>query len=336
MHQALFFKKLQDDKVVCGLCPHNCNINPGEHGVCGTRFNHRGQLISANYGKVTALHPDPIEKKPLYHFFPGSIILSVGSFGCNLRCDFCQNHHISQESHAIFSEYRDVHPEEILQMAIEIEGNIGLAYTYNEPVIWYEFMADMARLMKENNMKNVMVSNGFVNPGPLKELCELIDAFSIDLKSFDPGFYTSVTGSELAPVLKTLKTIVARNKHLEITFLVIPGLNDKPEPFLEMIKWIKNELGQHIPFHISRYFPHHKRKTPPTPIETLYHFYDTAKQHLSFVYLGNVAAYGGVTDTHCPGCGVTVVERGGYTSGLKNADSQGRCRRCQHQIFINR
>jgi len=336
MHEALFFKKGPKDMVVCGLCPHNCNINPGEHGVCGTRFNHRGQLITANYGKVTALHPDPIEKKPLYHFYPGSVILSVGSFGCNMRCDYCQNHQISQESHAVFSEYKEYHPDEIIQMALAIKGSIGLAYTYNEPVIWYEYMTDLARSAKESSLKNVMVSNGYINPDPLKKLCGLIDAFNIDLKSFDPGFYSSITGSELAPVLKTLKIISSEKKHLEITFLVIPGLNDKNDVFMEMVKWISNELGPDIPFHISRYFPQHKRNTTTTPIETLYNFQETAKQHLSYVYLGNVSAYGGVADTHCPECGVTVIERGGYTSGLKNADSQGRCSRCQHEIFINR
>jgi pyruvate formate lyase activating enzyme len=333
MHQAVFYSKGTNDSVICELCPQNCSITPGNYGVCGARLNHKGRLLADNYGKITALHSDPIEKKPLYHFYPGSKILSVGSYGCNLNCTFCQNYHISQPDFHSSLPYKHYDPKEIVDMAMTVENNIGVAYTYNEPVISFEFAKDTAILVREKGLKNVMVSNGFINPGPLSELLEVIDAFNIDLKAFSNDFYRNVTQSKLQPVLKTLKAIAATNAHLEITHLVIPGLNDDRKQFREMVKWIAGELGKYTPLHISRYFPQHKLKTDPTPPETISEFYITAKKHLVYVFPGNIHTYGGVSDTHCPGCGITVIERGGYTATLKNMTTDGKCSKCNFQII---
>lgn len=331
----MFFKKGLKDVVICGLCPHNCIINACENGVCGTRFNHDGQLITANYGKITSLHPDPIEKKPLFHFFPGRKLLSIGSFGCNMRCDFCQNHNTAQAHNSIFAQYREYKPAEIIHKMDEMKGNIGIAYTYNEPIVWYEYMFVLSKMAKENSLKNVMVSNGFINPYPLQKLCGVVDAFNIDLKSFDPGFYTSITGSELAPVLESLKTISLSGKHLEITFLVIPNQNCNKVSFLEMVKWINGELGSEIPLHINRYFPNHKRTTPQTPFNTLLDLFEVAKQHLAHVYIGNVVGSADFANTYCPTCKRLIIERNGISSEIRNADSSGRCTKCKHQVFIN-
>ena len=333
MHQAVFYSMGTNDSVLCELCPQNCTITPGNFGVCGTRLNHNGKLVADSYGKITALHSDPIEKKPLYHFYPGSKILSVGSYGCNLKCTFCQNYHISQPDYHSRLPYKYYDPQEILDMATDVENNTGIAFTYNEPVISFEFVRDTARLAKEKGLKNVMVSNGFINPEPLDQLLEVIDAFNIDLKAFDDDFYKNITRSSLQPVLKTMQTIAAGSAHLEITHLVIPGLNDDRKQFREMVKWIAGELGKYTPLHISRYFPQHKLKTDPTPTETIFEFYETAKKQLAYVYPGNIHTYGGISDTHCPGCSITVIERGGYSAGIKNLTAGGKCSKCNFQII---
>ncbi|MBW6479116.1 MAG: AmmeMemoRadiSam system radical SAM enzyme [Bacteroidales bacterium] len=333
MQQAVFYSKGTKDSVICELCPHQCIIKPGNYGICGARMNQSGQLIADSYGKITALHSDPIEKKPLYHFYPGSKILSVGSFGCNLKCTFCQNYHISQPDYHFSLPYKHYNPNEIVDMAMTVDNNIGVASTYNEPVISFEFVKDTAILAREKGLKNVMVSNGFINPEPLSELLEVIDAFNIDLKAFTNDFYKNITQSRLQPVLKTLQAIAATNAHLEITHLVIPGLNDDRKQFREMVKWIAGELGKYIPLHISRYFPQHKLKTDTTPTETIFEFFETAKKHLAYVYPGNIHTYGGISDTHCPGCSITVIERGGYSTGIKNLKADGKCSKCNFQII---
>ena len=333
MQQAVFYSKGADDKVICDLCPHQCTIIPGNSGVCGVRMNNNGQLVADNYGKITALHTDPIEKKPLYHFYPGSKILSVGSYGCNLKCSFCQNYHISQPDFHSGLAIKNYDPQEIVELAMDVEKNTGIAFTYNEPVISFEFVRDTARLAKEKGLKNVMVSNGYINPGPLDGLMEVIDAFNIDLKAFDDDFYRNITRSKLKPVLKTLKTIAQSNAHLEITHLVIPGLNDDRKQFRGMVKWIADELGKYTPLHISRYFPQHKLKTDATPTETISEFYITAKKELAYVFPGNIHTYDGVSDTQCPGCSITVIERGGYAATLKNMTTDGKCSKCNFQII---
>ena len=282
MKESQFYDKLENKKVQCSLCPHNCVISEGKSGVCKARVNNSGNLISDNYGHVSSIGFDPIEKKPLYHFYPGSEILSVGSFGCNLQCEFCQNWQISQTGvRESFRESRLYSPEEIIELAVTQKGNVGIAYTYNEPTVFFEFMIDMAQLAKDNGLKNVMVSNGYINQEPLNELNKYIDAYSIDLKGFNNNFFQSYTKSQLEPVKESLINIVAAGKHLEITNLVIPTLNDDENEFEEMVKWISFSLGKDIVLHISRYYPTYQLTIKATSIEKMLKLRDIAKKYLT-------------------------------------------------------
>ncbi len=286
--EATYYKKLNDNQVQCYLCPHHCIINPEKRGLCKVRKNIEGTLVSEVYGQLSALNIDPIEKKPLYHFHPQSMILSIGSIGCNLFCDFCQNCDISQSSVDEYPYLKYYDAEDVVGIAMNYHSNIGIAYTYNEPTVWYEFMYDIAREAKKKNLKNVMVSNGFISQKPLEDILPLMDAFNVDLKAFTEHFYSKLTKSNLMPVLDTLKTIRQSNKHLELTNLVIPGWNDDEVIFSEMIKWIKNELGEETVLHLSRYSPRYKLTNKATPIETLNNLKNIAQKNLKYVYLGNV------------------------------------------------
>jgi len=327
MREALFYQKADDHVVICNLCPWYCELKPGQTGICKVRENQEGQLVTHVYNQVAALGTDSIEKKPLYHFFPGKNILSIGEVGCNLHCSFCQNHHISQCYAKDFKAFHTVTSEQILITALKTKNNIGVAYTYNEPFTFYEFMLDTAKLVKEKNLKNVVVSNGYINTEPLKHILPLIDAFNIDLKAFENDFYKTFTKGKLEPVLETLKIIAAHKNHLEITNLVIPGLNDNDKIFEEMVKWIAGELGTHIPLHLSRYFPQYKLVLPPTPIEKLNQFYSTAKKYLQHVYLGNVNDEGHAS-TRCPNCHALLIERNHYLTKIVQNDFKGTCTAC--------
>ncbi len=311
MKEALFYTSREQNKVVCTLCPHNCLIREGERGLCKVRVNKNGKLITLVYNKVSALHFDPIEKKPLYHFYPGKQILSVGSFGCNFKCPFCQNDSISQTFPEEAAGGRIITPEQIVEEAQSLPNNIGIAYTYNEPITFYEYMSDCAQEAHSQGLKNVVVSNGFINEAPLKKLLPFTDAFNIDLKAFNNTFYRKQAKGELKPVLDTIQTIVQAGKHLEVTFLVIPGLNDDPEEFTNMVRWIAEKAGSKVPLHISRYFPAYKQINPPTPVSTLENFYTIATGILDYVFLGNVS-FPDKSDTFCPGCGKVLIKREGY------------------------
>lgn len=282
------------------------------------------------YGVTSGHSLDPVEKKPLYHFFPGHNILSIGSYGCNMRCDFCQNWHISQKTADNFSHNTD--PDKIALEAVSAWKNTGLAFTYNEPVIWFEFMRDTAIRIKEKGLYTVMVSNGFVNSDPLSEITGFIDAFNIDLKAFNESFYKKLTGAELEPVKSTLKQIAKAGKHLEITTLIITGRNDSVAEMEMESKWISEELGNETPFHLSRYFPMYKRDDPPTPQATLTKLYETASKHLKYVYLGNTS-YDDGQDTICSKCGKVVTKRSGYDTRLLNLDSEGKCLACGNPVY---
>jgi len=273
---------------------------------------------------------DPVEKKPLYHFFPGHSILSIGSYGCNMRCDFCQNWHISQKRNADF--VKNTSKGEIVARALSSADNIGIAFTYNEPVIWYEYIRDVALMIKEHGLHTVIVSNGYVNSFPLSEITGFIDAFNIDLKSFNPDFYRKLTGAEIDPVMNALKQIIKAGRHLEITTLIIPGRNDGMEEMDNEARWIAGELGKEVPLHLSRYFPTYKRDDPATPVSTLLKLYETAKKHLAYVYLGNTSSDTG-QDTLCSNCGTIVAKRTGYSTRLVNLDSEGRCIRCGNTVY---
>ena len=327
MKEALFYRKLDKNKVECQLCPHECILNDGKLGICGVRRNVNGILVNETYERVAAIHYDPIEKKPLYHFYPGSIILSLGGIGCNLSCSFCQNCELSQADVDSYSWFRHYTVEDVVDMAYDQPQNIGLSFTYNEPTIHYEYMLDIARDAKDRDLKTTMVSNGFINPGPLKQLIRYMDAFNIDLKAFTDDFYKKHTKSSLDPVLHTLKLIREYHKHLEITNLVIPTLNDDEQVFRKMIDWIYNELGKSTVLHLSRYFPHHKMTIPSTPVSTLEKLYNIAREKLHFVYLGNVAGSDG-QNTHCPECGKVLISRLGYGIKMEGITPSSKCKGC--------
>jgi pyruvate formate lyase activating enzyme len=323
-------KKTGDNKAECLLCPHNCRIEDGKTGICGVRKNTGGRIELQTYGVLSACSLDPVEKKPLYHFFPGYNILSAGSYGCNMRCDFCQNFSISQRG---FEEKKSIiTPEDLVKTAMDARRNIGLAFTYNEPVIWFEYMRDAAILAKSHGMHTAMISNGYVNSEPLGEILTFIDAFNIDLKSFNNTFYRKLTGSTLEPVKRTLKKITESGKHLEITTLIIPGQNDDEKEMELETEWIARELGKNVPLHLSRYFPMHRRNDPVTPDETLGRLLKIASGKLSYVYVGNTRSDSG-QNTNCPECGLNVTIRSGYNTGLLNLDNEGRCTGCGNLIY---
>ena len=275
-----------NESVLCGICPKACVIPEGSRGFCGGRGNRGGEIIAENYGKITSLALDPIEKKPLNRFHPGSYILSVGSYGCNLRCPFCQNYSISMEYKP--AKYVGLTPQELTAKAVELvpEGNIGIAYTYNEPLIGYEYVRDCAGLLAEKGLKNVVVTNGYINEKPLLELLPLIDAFNIDLKSFSPAFYKGV-GGDLEIVKNSIKLAAARS-HVEVTTLVIAGENDSEEEMKELCSWLSS-VDPAIPLHISRFFPAYKLSDRrATPKSTILKLADIAREYLQYVYEGNI------------------------------------------------
>lgn len=282
---AMYFNKIENSKVHCYLCPHNCVIKEGAVGACRARKNVKGELYSLNYGKITALALDPIEKKPLNRFKPGSLILSAGSFGCNLKCSFCQNWSIAHEN----TETVDVSPEMIVSKALEAkrDGNIGIAYTYNEPSIWYEFVYDTSKLAKKHGLVNVLVTNGFISRQPLEDILPFIDAMNVDVKSFTASFYSKICKATIDNVKDTVE-LAAKNCHVEVTTLVIPELNDSIEEIEKIAKWLSS-ISPDIPLHLSRFFPSYRMTDrPPIPVSTLKKAREKALEYLNYVYLGNV------------------------------------------------
>ena len=274
-------------RTQCNVCPHHCKIEEGHLGLCRARKNVNNKIICDNYGKLTSIALDPIEKKPLYHFHPKSKILSVGSYGCNLGCPFCQNHDISMVgSRAIESTY--VTCEDLVEKALyysKTMGNIGLAYTYNEPLIGYEFVRDCARLGREYGLKNVLVTNGYICEEPLDELLPLIDGYNIDLKGFTEEYYSKLRG-DLATVKRTIE-IASRHSHVEVTTLIVPGENDSDEEMMALSSWLAH-INPDIPLHISRFFPRCKMDDKEaTSVKQIYHLADIARTNLKYVYEGN-------------------------------------------------
>ena len=283
MKEALYYEKIAACRVHCHLCPNECVIPDKGRGSCGVRINRGGVLYSEVYGRTTGIALDPIEKKPLNRYHPGEFILSLGTKGCNLHCDFCQNWHISQELSAPTEEITSAR---IIEKAKELKS-FGIAYTYNEPFIWYEFVLDTARLAKKNGLENVLVTNGYVNMAPLEEMLPVIDAMNIDLKSFDEEFYSKICKGRLKPILDVIKASAERC-HIELTNLIIPTLNDSTEAISKMVDWIYDNLGAEVPLHLSRYFPCYRMSLPSTPLETLKAAESIARKKLKYVYVGNV------------------------------------------------
>jgi pyruvate formate lyase activating enzyme len=319
--EAMYYEKRDDKIVKCKLCPHGCVIRDGDMGVCRVRKNIEGTLISLNYGKIASFAYDPIEKKPLYHFYPGSKILSIGTYGCNLKCDFCQNWEISQKK----SMTVEMEDEDILLLA-KSRGSIGVAYTYNEPSISYEYVLHLCKLVKSRGLKNVLVTNGYINEEPLKELLPYVDAMNIDLKSIEDGFYRRICKGKLEPVMNTIK-MAAKQVHVEITNLIIDGLNSSEDQIDRLAKWI-SKIDDNIPLHLTKYFPAYRMNLPPTSYDTLMRAKKTAEKHLKYVYVGNVMGID--RNTYCPSCSYEVVNRSitGQITGIKD----GKCSNCGHAI----
>lgn len=282
MEQASYWES-QDSSLHCLLCPHGCLIHPGGAGLCRVRKNDAGVLKSMNYAQVASLALDPIEKKPLRLFYPGHTILSAGSWGCNLRCSFCQNWEISQGEPLV----QRIDPDSMAEMAKKQGINcIGVAYTYSEPVIWFEYVLATATAVKAAGLKNVLVTNGYIRQEPLLALLPWIDAMNIDVKAFNDEFYSKICGGRLEPV-KAAVEIAVQYCHVEVTTLLISGLNDKREEIEALAAWLA-QIDPDIPLHISRYFPRYQMTLPATPIDTMRRAQDTARKYLKYVFLGNV------------------------------------------------
>jgi len=334
MQEALYYKKVKNKTLQCTLCPHYCVLHDMQAGKCDVRINHNGILQSQNYGLISGMHADYIEKKPLYHFYPSKKILSVGTLGCNMTCNFCQNHQISQPESLNLAGTTTQTPDEIIAAAEQEPNNIGIAYTYNEPTIWYEFVLDTAKKAAKKNLKNVLVSNGFINQEPLKQLIPYLDAVNIDLKAYSDEFYRKIAGAKLQPVLETIKTFEQNNIHTEITLLIIPELNDDINEFRELLKFIKNETDENTVLHLSRYFPTYRSQQAITPEKTLKTLFDEAKKMLNFVYLGNIDTKTG-KDTFCPNCNTKLIQRYRYNTQMPNLDKNGNCTRCGYHLLNN-
>ncbi len=311
MTRALFWHETDGGKIQCELCPHRCLIGEGKAGICRTRRVENGGLLALGYGRVSSVHLDPMEKKPLYHFFPGCSIFSVGGWGCNFSCQFCQNWAISQSFDGMGRLYD---PQEIV-VAAGAEGSIGIAYTYNESLINVEFVHDCAVLAAKRKLVNVLVTNGFIEPAPAAYLLPVVDALNIDIKSMDDAFYRSQCGGSLSPVLRFARQARDAGRHVEITNLLIPGLNDAEEQVGLLSAWIGRNLGRQTPLHLSAYRPEFKLNVPSTPVRTLEHAKARCLRDLDYVYVGNVRTDSGM-DTRCPACGSILVARRGYATNL--------------------
>ena len=329
--EAYFYQKLENLVVQCQLCPRRCVIAPGKRGFCQVRENREGKLVSLVYARPCSLHIDPIEKKPLFHFLPASTAFSIATVGCNLKCLFCQNWQISQVSpEEVKSVYQE--PGQIVKSAREA-GCLSIAYTYTEPTIFYEYMLDLAKLAKAQGIRNIMHSNGYINEEPLRRLSKYLDAANIDLKGFSQKYYTDMTMGDLDPVLNTLKILKEEGVWVEITNLILPGLNDDVETITKMCLWIKENLGADVPVHFSRFHPMYKMLSlVSTPVVSL----EKAKRialdcGLKYVYIGNVPGHAG-ENTYCPNCGKIVIIRRGYTILGVNLDEQGSCKYCAEKI----
>ena len=324
--------------VRCNVCAHHCVIAPGKTGICGIRKNIKGKLYLIPYGKGF-VHIDPMEKKPLYHFYPGEPIVSVGTIGCNFKCLFCQNYDISQVQHFIDAEkviqnLQDLPPEKIVQIAKDYNINF-IAYTYNEPTVYFEYTYDTAVLAKKHGIKNVYVSNGYQSKEAAKKLTKVLDAINIDLKSFNNEFYLKLTGAKLQPVLDNIKFFYEQGVWLEVTTLVIPGHNDSEKELTQIAEFIKS-ISPDIPWHISRFFPAYKMlNTPPTDLNTLIKAYEIGKKvGLNYVYIGNIPSTPEsekYNNTYCPKCGNLLIKRNGYDTkiiGMKG----NKCSKCGYTI----
>jgi pyruvate formate lyase activating enzyme len=316
--------------VRCGLCARGCTLADGERGMCRSRVNAGGTLRSLVYGRPITVHVDPIEKKPFFHFLPGAMAYSLATSGCPLRCRFCQNWSISQARPEDYAQ-APLAPAAVARAAVARAAPV-IAFTYNEPTVFVEYLADIARAARPLKRRCVMVSCGYMTEAPLAEMCEVLDAIKIDLKGCSPAFYRDVCGAELAPVLRSIRQVARAKVHLELVNLVVPTLNDSPAMLGELAKWVAGECGPDVPLHFTRFHPDYQlTHLADTPVATLERAREAAlQQGLHFVYVGNVPGHPG-NHTYCPGCGRTVIERDGlFVTGMRMND--GRCGSCGRPI----
>jgi pyruvate formate lyase activating enzyme len=324
--EAKYYRKLPEDVIVCELCPRECLVSDVERGFCGVRENQGGTYKTLVHSRVCSMNIDPIEKKPFFHFHPGTTAFSIATAGCNVNCKFCQNWDISQ-----------VRPEQVRNVLLTPDALASecvtrkiptIAYTYSEPVVFYEYMYDAAVRSRKDGIKNVVVTGGYIKEKPLRDLLKVVDAVKVDLKSFSEQYYKDIVNGELQPVLDALKIIHENGTWLEIVYLVVPTLNDKDDEFSALCKWVKSDLSPDVPVHFTRFHPTYlMTNLPPTPVATLERAYLIAKtEGLHYPYIGNVPG-NKAENTYCPGCGEILIERYGYRIG-QNKIVDGKCAGC--------
>jgi pyruvate formate lyase activating enzyme len=333
--KALIWEAKQNNKVECGLCYRHCSIPDNKRGYCDVRENRKGTLYTLNYALASSASPDPIEKKPLFHFHPGTRVFSLGTMSCNFRCLHCQNYTISQNS---LEDANDSLSEYIPEKAISLSKDYscdGIAWTYNEPTIWFEYTLDSAKVAKKNDLYTVYVSNGYFTEEAFDLISPYLDAVNIDVKGFSNEFFNEISGANLSSVLDTVESISKKDIHLELTYLIIPGKNDKKEELTEFVEWVSG-LDANIPVHFTRFHPDFKMSSiNPTPPRTIDKARDIGLKKLKFVYSGNIPGHKG-ENTYCPNCGKIVIKRYGFEIRRIDLTEDNRCIRCREKIPIIR
>jgi pyruvate formate lyase activating enzyme len=328
--EGFLYKKINNNNVVCQICPNQCVLAPGDRSICRSKVNMNGILYSLVYGNPCSVNIDPVEKKPLFHFLPRSKTFSIATAGCNFRCLNCQNWEISQAKPHEVRSY-ELFPQDVVNEA-QRSGVSSIAYTYSEPVTFFEYMIDTARLARENKLHNLLISNGYINQEPLLALCKVLDGANVNLKSLSDAIYRKLNGGRLDPVLNTFKTMHEHGVHFEMTNLVVPGYTDDTEMVKQMCQWILTHLGPNYPLHFLRFFPKYKLdRLPPTPLSTLIRFRKLAMgEGVRYVYVGNVSFPEG-NNTYCHSCNKLLVERIGYFIPSYHMD-ENRCKYCKTVI----
>ena len=319
------YYEVKDNHIACQMCPHYCKIMPGKLGLCRSRKNEDGKLWAINYGETTSIALDPMEKKPLYHFYPGTQILSIACNSCNMQCPFCQNWEISQIT--VKTEYL---APDILVKIFKEHASVGVAFTYTEPLMWFEYLLDVGKHIRSSGGKNVLVTNGLINEQPLLELLPLIDAMNIDLKTINPEVYKKTLHGDLATIKKTIE-LSHKTCHIEITNLLVTGLNDKKKEIDALIDYVAS-VDKNIPLHFSKYYPNYEYNKPPTSEKIIQYAYEKAHEKLNYVYLGNIPAEDG-SNTYCPKCHNLLIERM-YYKALAKGLSGNKCAKCGEEISI--
>jgi pyruvate formate lyase activating enzyme len=331
--EAMLYDKLEGNKVHCRVCSHRCIVADGKRGFCRVRENRKGTLYTLIYNTVSSEAVDPVEKKPLFHFYPGTLAYSLGTIGCNFRCEHCQNWTISQieidKANTV-----EITPEEAVQRALAVGARV-IAWTYNEPTIWYEYTYDCARLAKEAGLATAYITNGYITPEALENIAPYLDAFRVDIKAFTEDFYRKIASAKLAPVLESAKLARKLGMHVEVVNLVIPGHNDSSEEIRDMVKWIHENLGADTPLHFTRFHPqYHMLDITPTPIRKLEEAHQIATEEgMKFVYIGNMPGHG-YENTYCPKCGTLLIKRNAFSLLEYNITPKGACPKCGESIPI--